>query len=192
MSAVMQEPLALEVMFVETDTQIDTETREQIEGEVKAQNRAASEVAAESLEAFLDLLSAADADYIDAGDYAPVPAPEPGTLVDWESVSQALSESQAILIGVQQLLSETLAAMGLEDHQFIRVYADDAGSLRLVSDHDRREEIETTLNGPENQNLRNLYQAAVSGMSLAGGLIGAMSVPQEVLEQIKAKKQHAA
>ena len=188
MSAVVEEPLTLDVLFVETDDPADAEALEQNRREVLAANRDASSVEGEWLAAFLDLLAGADAEYIDAGSYAP---PPPSLALDWDAVSQALSESQQLLVGVQNLLSETLAAMDVEDHQFIRVYSEPDGSLKLVSDHPRRDEIETALNGPDNRDLRTLYQAAVSGMGLAGGLVGAMAVPAAVLERLKAKQTAA-
>lgn len=183
MSAVVEEPVTLEVVFSENEIAQNAawlENRRQIVD----LNREASEVGAEALAAFLELLAAADSDYIDTPEYAPA---APQQLVDWESVSQALVESQQILICVQKLLSETLAAMGVEEHQFIRVYADSQGMLRLVADHPRRDEIENVLNSPDNHELRAMHQAAVAGMSLAGGLVGTVSAPAEVLEQAKAQ-----
>lgn len=189
MSAVADEVTTLDVISPNTPRTAETGADAQLENyrEVLAANREATQIEAESLDAFLDLLYAADPGYIDAAEYAVQSDPVPETLVDWESVSNALSESQAILIGVQKLLSETLANMGVEDHEFVRVYSQPDGSLRLVSDHPRRIEIETALNSPKNHDLRTLYQAAMSGMSLAGGLVGTASVPDKVLEQVKAK-----
>ena len=191
MSAVVEEPTVLEVVFAESGVYTDTEALERNQREIMSQNRAASAVENESFAAFLDLLSAADTDYIDAAATLPQTAEPQLPPLDWDAVSAALSESQAILQGVQELLSETFAAMGIPDHQFIRVYADMNGDLRLLADHPRREEMETVLNSPENQDLRQLYQAAVSGMGLAGGLVGTMSVPAEVLEKVKAKHSAA-
>lgn len=146
--------------------------------EVLLVNREASAVDAEALEAFLELLYAADADYISVEPPAPaMPAP----LLNWDEVGQVLAESQAMLQSMQQLLSLTLAEMGVEDHAGIRVYEDESAKLRLVVDHPRREEIETVLNSPENRQLQDLYRAAVNGMGLAGSLVGNGAVPTEVL-----------
>lgn len=184
--SVIDETLPMEVAF--RDGAADASALEAAEREILEQNLQAMSVKSEDFAAFLDLLADADAEYLDAQEYVASPdAP----MLDWDAVNLALNESQQILIGVQNLLSETIAAMGVEDHQHIRVYSDVNGDLRLVSNHPRRAEIEATINGPENYELRNLYQAAMAGMSLAGGLVGTMSVPDEVLEKIKAK-QHAA
>lgn len=184
----LEEIAAVEVAFAGPETRVDRDARARAEREILDQNLQAMAVNGEDFAAFLELLGQADTEYLDAQEYVP-PAPAP--MLDWEAVSLALTESQKILIGVQNLLSETLAAMGVEDHQFIRVYADTEGWLRLVTDHPRRAEIEDALNSPENVDLRNLYQAATAGMSLAGSLVGTMAAPVEVLERIKAK-QHAA
>lgn len=180
MSATVSEPLALEVLFVDA---VDGENGEHAQAaernhrDVLEANRQASTVESESLAAFLDLLAAADAEYLDTAEYAAPAAPEQSALagLDWDTLNQALAESQQILISMQQLLSETLAAMGVEDHEHIRVYADEQGWLRLVSDHPRSEEIEAVLNSPDNQELRSLHSAAAAGMSLAGTLVGAMT-----------------
>lgn len=187
MSAI-EEPMLADVAFAGSETVVDNEALAKAEQAVLDQNLQAMAVESEDFAAFLDLLAQADAEYLDTQEYV---APEPVPMLDWEAVSQALNESQKILIGVQTLLSETLAAMGVEDHEFIRVYADTQGDLRLVSDHRRRAEIESVLNSPANFELRNLYHAATAGMSLAGSLVGTMAVPEEVLERVKAK-QHAA
>ncbi len=110
-------------------------------------------------------------------------------MLDWDAVSAALDESQRILVGVQQLLSETLRGMGVEDHDSIRVYSDEAGFLHLLVDHPWQAEIEAILNSPEHAELRQLYQAATSGMSMAGGLVGHFSVPDEVIEHAENKKK---
>lgn len=183
MSAAVEEPLTLEVVFCERET-AESEAWRESRRQTGALNREAAEVGAEALTAFLELLAVADSDYIDAPDCI---AAAPGRLVDWESVSQALVESQQILICVQRLLSETLAAMGVEDHRFIRVYADSRGALRLIADHPRRGEIEAVLNGPDNHELRAMHQAAVAGMSLAGGLVGTASAPAGALAQAAAR-----
>lgn len=184
MSAAVEEVLALEVIFVEADRDADTEARERNHEEVMTVNRQASEVDHDDLMAFLELVYAVDPDYIEAQEYVPEP---PAPMVDWESVSAALAESQEILIKVQQYLSEILAGMEVEDHDAIRIYADTNNQLRLVLDHPRREEIERELNGPKHMELRSLYITATSGMSLAGSLVGSLSVPDGVLDQIKAK-----
>lgn len=186
MSATLDEALAVDIVADAVTT--DQQAWERNHAAIMAANRDASVVDGEDLAAFLDLLAAADTDYIDADAY--IPEPETPAL-DWDAVSQALSESQAILIGVQKLLSETLAAMGVEDHMAIRVFADTGGWLRLVSDHPRRAEIESILNSPENRELRDLYKAATSGMSLAGSLVGNLAVPEEVLARVKAKQSAA-
>lgn len=191
MSAAVEEPMILDVLdvvFCEGETTADRDAWHKNHSEILAANRDASVVEGEALAAFLDLLSGADTEYLDAEAYAPEPQLP---AVDWESVSQALGESQGILIGVQKLLSETLAAMGVEGHENIRVYADRQGDLRLLSDHPRREEIESHLNSPANTDLRYLYRAAMDGMSLAGGLVCNLSVPQEVLDRLKAKQTAA-
>lgn len=180
MSATVDEQLALEVIFDNVvggqDLGHDAAT-EKNHQEVLEANRQASTVDSESLAAFLELLAAADAEYLDAADYAQPAAPEQSALagLDWDALNQALAESQQILIGMQRLLSETLAAAGVADHEHIRVYADEQGWLRLVGEHPRSEEIETILNSPENLELRNLHAAAMAGMSLAGTLVGSMT-----------------
>lgn len=187
MSAI-EEPMLVDVAFADAGTAVDSEAMARAEQAVLDQNLQAMAVDSGDFAAFLDLLAQADPEYMGAQEYA---QPEPAPMLDWDAVTQALNESQKILVGVQNLLSETLAAMGVEDHEFIRVYADTHGDLRLLSDHSRRAEIEGVLNSPENFELRNLYHAATAGMSLAGSLVGTMAVPDEVLERVKAK-QHAA
>lgn len=189
MSAALEEPVLLEVMVDEPVIGAEALAMQRAREEVLAANLEASMVAGEDLAAFFDLLAMADADYLDAAIYAPPASPQP---LDWEAVGEALTHSQGILIGVQSLLSETLASMGVEDHTAIRVYADREGLLRLVAEHPRQTEIEAALNGPENLDLRTLYHAAVDGMSLAGSLVGAVAVPDEILERVKAKKRGAA
>lgn len=186
MSAATEE-LTLEVVFVEEIA--EAAIREQAEAAIMAQNCEAMSVEAESFAVFVDLLSGADQDYLTAEEYAePVVMEAEAPAVDWAEISRALSESQAVMIGVQQLLSETFAAMGVEDHEFIRVMADLDGSLRLLADHPRREEIEAVLNSPENNELRSMYDAAMAGMGLAGNLVGAVADPAKVLEQVKRAK----
>lgn len=187
MSAI-EEPMLVDVAFAETATTVDRDAMAAAEQAVLDQNLQAMAVDSEDFAAFLDLLAQADAEYMSTQEYV---APEAAPMLDWDAVTQALNESQKILVGVQNLLSETLAAMGVEDHEYIRVYADTQGDLRLVSDHPRRAEIEAILNSPDNVELRNLYHAATAGMSLAGSLVGTMAVPDEVLERVRAK-QHAA
>ncbi|MCC8190350.1 MAG: hypothetical protein LIP77_06890 [Planctomycetes bacterium] len=162
---------------VRLETSDPTATAAAAEREVLRQNHLAMGVDTDALDAFLELLQAADDDYLDTGNYRPAPA-EP--LLDWDEIRQALDESQRILIGVQNLLSDILAGMGVEDHQFLRVYADPRGDLRLVSDHPRRTEIEAVLNGPDHHELRSLYQASTAGMSLAGSLVGTLPPPETV------------
>lgn len=188
MTAALDEKLGADVLFTETADSVDSDAMDRNHNAVVAANQEAAAVDAEALAAFFDLLSAADCEYIDTQDYAPAPS-EPA--LDWDAVASALNESQRILVCVQNLLSETLAAMGVEGHQYIRVYSDLDGSLRLVSEHPRRAEIEAVLNSPENQELRNLHQAAMTGMSLAGGLVGTFAVPDAVMDRIRAK-EHAA
>lgn len=138
----------------------------------------------ESLQAFIELVMAADPEYIEAPEYTTL-APEDKKPLDWDQVSEALNESQEILVLVQKLLTETFLSMGLPDAQYLRVWQDMDGSLRLTGDHERREEIERELNGPANAELRRMYEAAVSGMSMAGGLVGTMACPEEVLRQVR-------
>ena len=189
--SVMEEMIVTDVIFAEdAPAEIlalaaDSSAYLRNEQEVWGHNLEAMRVDSEALDAFLELVHGADAEYLDAEEYV-TPA-EPANTVDWDSVNAALNESQQILIGVQKLLSETLENMGVEDHAYIRVYSDAAGAMRLVADHPRREEIEAVLNSPVNSALRCLYQAATTGMSMAGSLVGKMSVPEEVLEQLKAK-----
>lgn len=178
-------PAAPEVQVAPADPRADAQAYLRNEQEVWHHNLEAMRVDTESLHAFLELVAMADAEYLDAEEY--VQEPMPRNTVDWDAVDNALAESQQILIGVQQLLSHTLAEMGVEDHEYLRVFSDAAGMMRLVGDHERKEEIETVLNSPAHAELRNLYQAATSGMSMAGGLVGKMSVPEEVLEKIQAK-----
>lgn len=190
--SVMEDTMVMDVVFAEgpevAERTVDTDAYLENEEQVWTHNLEAMRVDTEALNAFLDLVATADAEYLDAVEYE---QPVQETIVDWDAVSSALSESQQILIGVQKLLSQTLEEMGIEDHAALRVYADTAGLMRLVSEHPRREEIEAALNSPANKPLRSLYQAATTGMSMAGGLVGKMSVPEEVLEKIKAK-YHAA
>ena len=188
MSAAMEDILTVADNNVVTSS--DAEAMERNMEAVMAQNLAATSVEAESLDAFMDLLSAADPEYIDAAAYA-VPT-EPENIVDWDTVTHMLEESQAILISVQELLRTTLEGMGVEDSEFIRVYSDMNGGLRLLADHPRKLEIEGELNSAGNAPLREMYTAAVNGMGLAGGLVGAVAVPEEVLERVKAKKVSAA
>lgn len=182
-------PVAEVVVLAPYEETVDREAWRRNHSETARLNIQASAVEAADLAAFLDLLSGADAEYMGTEEYVAQPQ---GPGLDWEAVSQALGESQGILIGIQKLLSATFAAMDIEDHEFIRVYADREGLLRLVSDHPRREEMETALNSPANQQVRDLYHAAMAGMGLAGGLVGEMAVPQEVLDRVKAKQFSAA
>jgi hypothetical protein len=111
--------------------------------------------------------------------------PEP--LMNWDEVGEALAQSQAMLRAMQDLLSLTLEEMGVADHAEIRVCEDAEGQLRLVSDHPRRDEIESAINAPVNRQLQELYRAAANGMSLAGSLVGNGALPSEVLDMVKAR-----
>ncbi|MDR1518803.1 MAG: hypothetical protein LBU23_01485 [Planctomycetota bacterium] len=186
MSVVMEESQTLEVIFAEPPAGAPGEM-ELFRIDVMAANWEASKADAENLAAFLELVCGADPEYLDAGNYPPPAESTGGTLLDWETVSQALSESQNILVGVQELLAGTLAALGVEDSRFIRVCADPDGRLRLTSGHPRQAEIEAVLNRPENRQLRELHAAALAGMSLAGSLVGGAAVPPAVLESLRAK-----
>jgi hypothetical protein len=184
----MDETVVMEVVFA-ADAEM-AEIREAQAYEANAQaveshNIEAMKVDVETLNAFLELITACDADYIDTQDYE-VEAPQP--MLDWDSVSKALDESQRILIGVQELLSSTLAEMGVADHEHIRVYSDDMGFLHLLVDHPLQEEIEAALNSETHRPLRELYQAATSGMSMAGGLVGRFAVPDAVVEHARYKR----
>ncbi len=161
------------------------------EAEVWSHNLDAMKVETAVLEAFLDLLAAADAEYMDTSEYI-IDESDIGAVVDWTSVESALGESQQTLIGLQNLLSNILEEMGVEDYQYLRVYSDADGAMRLVGDHPRQEEIELVLNSPEHEEFRVLYQAATNGMSMAGSLVGRVSVPAEVLEQYKQRKASAS
>ncbi len=196
MSAKNELPVA-EVVFAgapENPAMTDARAYLRVEAEVWSQNLDAMRVDPLSLYSFMELLSMCDAEYVEeVRERAPVAASvyseekDPEALVDWPTVEAALGESQKILIGVQQLLTETLAEMGIEDCDEIRVFSDAHGKMRLVTDHDRQDEIEAVLNNEENRPLRELYSAASSGMSVAGGLVGAMSVPRDVLDRLKEK-----
>ncbi len=159
------------------------------EHRVLHENMGAMRVSPEDLDAFLELVYAADAQYMDVEDYLPEP---PQTLVDWDDVSRALLESQKIMVKTQELLSETLAEMGIPDHSDIRVYSDAEGALRLVVSHPRQAEIEAALNSPRHRPLRDMYISATAGMSVAGSLVGSVSVPGEVLERMQEKHRQAA
>ncbi|MCC8165323.1 MAG: hypothetical protein LIQ31_04030 [Planctomycetes bacterium] len=161
------------------------------EAEVWSHNLDAMRVETAVLDAFLDLLAAADAEYMDTAEYV-IDESDLGAVVDWTSVESALGESQQTLIGLQNLLSNILEEMDVEDYQYLRVYSDAEGAMRLVGDHPRREEIELVLNSPEHEQFRELYQAATNGMSMAGSLVGRVSVPAEVLEQYKQRKASAS
>lgn len=187
----MSETCMAEVVFAgtpENPALSDPQAYKYNEAEVWSQNMDAMRVDMDSLYAFLDLLYACDEEYIEqAQEYAPVDSDGENPLVDWATVSSALGASQNVLIGVQQLLTETLGGMGIENYEEIRVFSDINGMMRLVSSHDRQEEIEKMLNSDENRPLRELYNAATSGMGVAGGLIGTVSLPQEVWKRLKDK-----
>ncbi len=175
-----------EIFFVEGAASQDADALVQNQVDIWSHNQAAMRVDEESVQAFLDMLYSADPEYLDAAEYVNIQA-EPQAMVDWGSVDAALGESQKILQGVQSLLSSILLEMGVEDYQYLRVYADHAGLIRLVGGHDRAEEIEAVLNSPEHHEFRSMYAAANAGMGMAGSLVGRVSVPQEVLEQYQAK-----
>ncbi len=183
MSSLVEEPVATVVCPDPATSAVDERAYMAALHEVLVANHDALRTSEEDLDAFLEILMAADAEYIETPAYA---VPQPLMPLDWESVSMALSESQNILIGVQQLLAETLSAMGVEDSEYVRIYAEENGALRLTSDHPRRAEIEAVLNSSANAELRNLYKSAVAGMSLAGGLVGTMALPPEVAAKIAA------
>jgi hypothetical protein len=191
-----EENIVLEIVFADDAySPADTDPESYLENEADVLNRnvEAMKVDVEALNAFLELLAGCDSEYIDTqADAAEYLAEPRRQMLDWDSVSAALDEGQRILVGVQQLLSETLAAMGVEDHDSIRVYSDEAGFLHLLVDHPHQAEIEAILNSPECAELRQLYQAATSGMSMAGGLVGHFSVPEEVIEQAENKKKGKA
>ena len=184
MSAATEESLMPELTFAEPDS-VASGQMELLQVDVMAANWEAATIIPEDLFAFFELIYGADTEYLDAETYlsSGVDASEP--CLDWDIVCQALSESQGILVAFQNLLTGVLDALGVEDARFLRVLADSAGNLRLVSDHPRREEIETVLNNQENSRLRELHAAALAGMSLAGGLVGGASVPPEVLERAR-------
>lgn len=193
----MHEISMAEVVFADSadnPAMADANAYLKVEAEVWSQNLDAMRVDPLSLYSFMELLSMCDTEYMEqVEEHAPVAAAyseeevECEALVDWPTVEAALGESQKILIGVQQLLTETLAEMGIADCQGIRVFSDAKGAMRLVSDHERQDEIETVLNSEANRPLRELYSAASSGMSVAGGLVGTMSVPRDVLDRLKEK-----
>lgn len=186
--SVMDETLVANgVLFVDQavrDTGGDIAEYLDNEHRVHSENIDAGRVTQEDLEAFLELVYVADAEYMDVQDYVP----EPGNVIDWDDVSEALIASQKTMMATQALLSQTLAEMGVEDHSSIRVYSDPEGALRLVVDHPRQAEIERALNSPEQQHLRDMYASATAGMTIAGSLVGNMSVPEEVLEMVREKR----
>lgn len=186
--SVMDETAVMEIVFAadaDVAANTDLQAYEANAQEIETHNIEAMQVDVEALNAFLELVAACDADYIDTQDYE-MEIPQP--MLDWDAVSKALDESQRILIGVQELLSDTLAEMGIEDHEHIRVYNDDMGFLHLLVDHPMQDEIEAALNSETHRPLRELYQAATSGMSMAGGLVGRFAVPDAVVEHAKNKK----
>jgi hypothetical protein len=187
----MDETLTSEVVFVARAVRDDVEDVANYldnEHQVLHENIDAMRVSPEDLDAFLELVYAADAEYMDVQEYLP----EPQNTVDWDDVSRALQESQKIMMKTQELLSETLAEMGIQDHSAIRVYSDVDGALRLVVDHPRQAEIEAELNSPRQRPLRDMYASATAGMSVAGSLVGSVSVPDEVLERMRESRCEAA
>lgn len=195
MSSTMSEVCEAEVVFVsafENPAMADIDAYRQVEAEVWTQNMDAMRVNPEALDAFIELVYGCDTEYMEqVEEHVPsiydLDELHGEGLVDWSTVTNALGESQKILIGVQALLSETLAEMGVEDYRDIRVFSDMHGMMRLLSDHERQEEIEARLNSDENRPLRELYNAATNGMSVAGGLVGTVSLPKEVLAKLKEK-----
>ena len=193
--SVMEENVVMEIVFAnDEDMAANTDTQAYLdnEAEIWSHNIEAMKVDVDALNAFLELLAGCDDEYIDTqADAAEYQVETPRPMLDWDSVSAALDESQRILIGVQQLLSATLAGMGVEDHDSIRVYADVDGFLHLLVDHPYQTEIEAALNSQECAELRQLYLAATSGMSMAGGLVGNFSVPNEVIEHAENKRKES-
>ena len=179
-AALCEEPPVLEIVFAEPGiAEPDPAGRELIRVDIMAANWEAATVVTDDLAAFLELLAGADAEYLDLEDRAAADTPFP--LIDCDTVSDALGESREILIRVQELLAEILDGLGVEDGRFVRVGADSAGRLRLVSDHPRRAEIEAALNAPENGAFREFHAAALAGLGLAGGLVGNYSLPPALL-----------
>ncbi|MDR2392215.1 MAG: hypothetical protein LBE84_11130 [Planctomycetota bacterium] len=184
MSAATRESLTPELIFAEPDS-VASGKLELLQVDVMAANWEAATIIPENLSAFFELVYGADIEYLGAEPYLSSGADAAESCLEWEIVCQALSESRGILIAFQNLLADVLDALGVEDARFLRVQADSAGNLRLVSEHPRREEIETVLNSPENNRLREMYAAALAGMSLAGGLVGGISVPPGVLDRMR-------
>lgn len=186
MTTMIEEPVVLivEDLAAEGAAGLDWEdARAANHGEVLTANREAAVVDPETLAAFLELIYDVDEEYIDTG-FSAAPS-EP--LMNWDEVGTALAESQAMLMAMQDLLSVILEEIGVEDHASIRIYEDPEGKLRLVSPHERREEIEETLNSPVNRQLQELYRSVANGMSLAGSLVGNGALPEEVLEKVKGR-----
>ena len=185
MTTLIEEPILLTAPEYEPLDEVNDETAWIANHSlVLTANREASEVDAESLQAFLELLYAADTEYIDAGQAVP---PEPAPLMNWAEIGDALAEAQAMLRTMQNLLSLTLEEMGIPDHDEIRVGEGSDGALRLISDHPRRDEIEATINSPAHRQLQELFRAAANGMSLAGSLIGNGALPPEVLDMARSR-----
>ena len=183
MTTLLEEPILLTAPEYEPPDEVNDETAWIANHSlVLTANREASEVDAESLQAFLELLYAADPEYIDAP-----AAPEPAPLMNWAEVGDALAEAQAMLRTMQNLLSLTLEEMGIPDHDEIRVGEGSDGALRLISDHPRRDEIEAVINSPAHRQLQELFRAAANGMSLAGSLIGNGALPPEVLDMARSR-----
>ncbi|MDR1745494.1 MAG: hypothetical protein LBS30_07060 [Planctomycetota bacterium] len=188
MSVMDETLLANGVLFVDQTvpgTGGETAAYRDNERRVHTENIDAGRVTPEDLAAFLELVYAADAEYMDVQDYVP----EPGNMIDWDDVSSALLASQKVMAAMQELLSQTLEDMGIEDHSSIRVYSDQEGALRLIVDHPRQEAIEEMLNSPGQRHLRDMYASAAAGMTIAGSLVGTMSVPEGVLEMAREKRE---
>lgn len=144
----------------------------------------------EAMESFMELLRPADPEFLDVANYD-VQETAPAPAVDWESVCAALEESQKTLILVQDMLTETLSGLNIPDYQFIRFQADQHGLLRVVGEHDRKFEIESVVNSAENGRLRDYFNSVSTGLSLAGGLVGSVAVPPELVDYAR-EQQYAA
>ncbi len=134
------ENIVVEIVFASEEEAVraDSEAYLESEAEVLTHNIEAMKVDVEALNAFLELLAGCDDEYIDtqadAAEYLPDSRRQ---MLDWDSVSAALDESQRILVGVQQLLAATLADMSEEKA---------ASSLANYMDNFTRE-IELDLDG---------------------------------------------
>ncbi|MDR0362869.1 MAG: hypothetical protein LBJ46_09345 [Planctomycetota bacterium] len=143
-------------------------------------NHEAASVETEALAAFLDPIYGADPDYIET----PAPNLAENPVMNWDEVGATLAESQAMLRTMQEFIIVILSEHGIENPECVRIYEDEAGGLRMVGDHERRDDIEAILNAPENRQLKELYRAVTAGMSLAGSLIGSGALPKEVRKNV--------